>query len=73
MERKEEKMDETTYTVKGIHCQSCVDNINGQVGALEGVTGVEVDRAAERVIVRGDGFDDASVRAAIAAAGYDAA
>lgn len=66
-------MSEVTYTVTGIHCQSCVDNISGQVGGLTGVHSVEVDREAERVVVRGDGFDDASVRAAIQAAGYEAA
>ena len=66
-------MSEVTYTVKGIHCQSCVDNISGQVGGLNGVEAVVVDREAGRVVVRGDGFDDASVRAAIQAAGYEAA
>ncbi len=66
-------MSEVTYTVKGIHCQSCVDNISGQVGDLAGVQSVQVDREADRVVVRGDGFDDASVRAAIQAAGYEAA
>lgn len=66
-------MSEVTYTVKGIHCQSCVDNISGEVGDLAGVQSVQVDREADRVVVRGDGFDDASVRAAIQAAGYEAA
>jgi copper chaperone CopZ len=66
-------MEEVTYTVKGIHCQSCVDNIHGEVSALSGVSGVEVNREAEQVVVHGDGFDDASVRKAIAAAGYEAA
>ena len=66
-------MTEVIYTVKGIHCQSCVDNISEQVGGLDGVEAVEVDREAERVVVRGEGFDDASVRAAIQAAGYEAA
>lgn len=66
-------MSEVTYTVKGIHCQSCVDNISGQVGELAGVQSVQVDREANHVVVRGDGFDDASVRAAIQAAGYEAA
>ena len=66
-------MSEVTYTVQGIHCQSCVDNISGQVGDLAGVQSVQVDRETDRVVVRGDGFDDASVRAAIEAAGYEAA
>lgn len=66
-------MTESTYTVRGIHCQSCVANITETVGAVAGVEAVEVDRQAERVVVRGESFDDAAVRQAIAATGYEAA
>ena len=66
-------MDETTYTVRGIHCQSCVVNISESVGNVDGVTGVDVDRECERVVVRGDGFDAAAVRAVISSTGYEAA
>lgn len=66
-------MTEVVYTVKGIHCQSCVNNISGAVEQVGGVEHVDVDPDTEQVVVRGDSFDDASVRAAIQAAGYKAA
>ena len=65
-------MTEKTYTVKGIHCQSCVANISETVGAVDGVAAVDVDRDGERVLVRGDAFQDTAVRDAIAATGYAA-
>lgn len=66
-------MSETIYTVRGIHCQSCVANISESVDAVDGVSAVEVDLEAEKVVVRGERFDDATVRAAIATTGYEAA
>ncbi|MQA99711.1 MAG: heavy metal transporter [Actinobacteria bacterium] len=66
-------MSETIYTVKGIHCQSCVMNISESVNEVTGVSSVEVDLEREAVAVRGDQFDDQAVRAAIAGAGYQAA
>lgn len=66
-------MNEQTYTVKGMHCQSCVANVSESVAEVTGVSGVDVDLAADKVVVRGDSFDDAAVREAIAAAGYQAA
>lgn len=66
-------MSEVVYTVKGIHCQSCVNKIRGAVEQIGGVEQVDVDPNTERVVVRGGGFDDASVRAAIQSAGYEAA
>jgi len=66
-------MTEKVYEVKGIHCQSCVANISDSVGNVSGVSEVEVSLEAEKVVVRGDAFDDAAVREAIAATGYQAA
>lgn len=66
-------MSEVTYTVRGIHCRSCVANIQETVGGVSGVQSVEVDREGERVVVRGEAFDDAAVRTAIASTGYEAA
>ncbi|MDQ4144008.1 MAG: heavy-metal-associated domain-containing protein [Actinomycetota bacterium] len=66
-------MSETTYKVSGIHCQSCVANISESVQAVAGVASVDVSPEKEEVIVRGDSFDDAAVRSAIADAGYEAA
>ncbi len=66
-------MSEVTYTVKGIHCQSCVANIREAVGDVDGVSAVDVDLSSEKVVVRGDSIEDAAVRAAISSAGYEAA
>lgn len=65
-------MKEHVYTVKGIHCTSCVALISESVEGVAGVAGVDVDRSAERVVVSGDGFDDDAVRGALAATGYEA-
>ena len=66
-------MSEQTYTVKGMHCQSCVANVSESVTEVEGVAAVEVDLDSEKVVVKGEGFEDSAVREAIAAAGYQAA
>ena len=65
-------MGERTYAVEGMTCEHCVRAVTEEVGAVPGVAGVEVDLTAKRVAVRGEGFDDAAVRAAIAEAGYEA-
>jgi copper chaperone len=66
-------MNESTYTVKGMHCQSCVANVSEAVSEVPGVTAVEVDLSTEKVVVRGEAIDDGAVRSAISAAGYEAA
>lgn len=63
-------MNDATYTVRGMHCQSCVANVGERVGRLDGVESVDVDLPSEKVIVRGESLDDAAIRSAIAAAGY---
>ena len=63
-------MSEITYTVKGMHCQSCVANVTEALGEVPGVAGVDVTLEDDRVVVRGDGLDDSAIRAAIAEAGY---
>jgi copper chaperone CopZ len=40
---------------------------------VAGVTNVEVDLATKLVFVHGEGLDDATIRAAIEEAGYEAA
>ena len=64
-------MEEVRYSVPGVSCSHCEQAIAGEVGKVAGVASVEVDLDAKAVAVRGDGVDDASVRAAIADAGYD--
>jgi copper chaperone CopZ len=62
----------TTYLVPGVSCDHCKHTIEGEVGAVAGVTGVEVDVAATTVRVEGAAHDT-DVRAAIARAGYEIA
>jgi copper chaperone len=62
-----------TYTVPGIHCGHCERAVKEEVGAVAGVESVDVDLGTKLVSVRGDGLDDAELRAAIAEAGYEAA
>lgn len=40
-----------TLTVEGMSCQHCVNSIKNTVGALKGVTGVEVDLNRKLVTV----------------------
>jgi copper chaperone CopZ len=62
-----------TYIVSGMSCGHCVQAVQAEVGAVPGVTGVDVDLDTKEVVVHGDGVDDAAVRAAIVEAGYEAA
>ena len=64
---------EFTYTVPAMHCAHCVRAVEEEVGAVPGVACVDVDLDTKRVSVRGEGLDDASLRAAIEEAGYAAA
>ncbi|MEU1602220.1 heavy-metal-associated domain-containing protein [Micromonospora matsumotoense] len=62
----------TNYQVKGMTCGHCVNAVSGEVGALDGVTDVQVDLASGRVAVTSDRpLDTGSVRAAVDEAGYD--
>jgi copper chaperone len=62
---------ELTYIVPGFSCSHCETAITEEVTRVTGVTAVDVDLESKRVTVRGR-VDDASVRDAIAEAGYDA-
>jgi len=64
-------MNERIYTVQGMTCEHCVRSVTEEVGAVEGVAGVDVDLSAGRVIVRGDAFTDAAVADAVDEAGYE--
>ena len=59
------------YEVIGMTCGHCQRAVEDEVGAVIGVTGVEVDLATGRVEVHGDA-DDTAVRVAIEEAGYAA-
>jgi copper chaperone len=60
------------YTVTGMVCQHCVSAVTEEVGAIEGVTDVQIDLAAGRVRITSTGpLDPSAVRAAIDEAGYE--
>jgi copper chaperone len=64
-------MEEVRYSVPGVSCSHCEQAIAAEVGTVAGVEAVGVDLGAKTVVVRGHGLDEASVRAAIADAGYE--
>jgi copper chaperone len=51
-------------------CDNCVATVTDEVQQVPGVTGIDVDLHAGRVVVRGDGFSDAAIRDAVDEAGY---
>lgn len=61
------------YTVAGMTCDHCTRAVSSEVGAVAGVTAVEVDLGTKLVTVTGDGLSDEALRAAIEEAGYEAA
>lgn len=65
--------DQMTYSVPGMSCGHCRAAITTEVEKVAGVTAVDVDLDAKRVTVAGEELDDAAIRAAIDAAGYDVA
>lgn len=63
---------EKLYIVHGMTCGHCELSVREEVEALFGVKSAQADRVTGRLIVRGD-VDDAAVRQAVAAAGYEVA
>jgi copper chaperone CopZ len=64
-------MSTTTWTVTGMTCEHCVRAVTEEVGAIPGVTDVEVDLASGRVTVTAESEPDpAAVAAAVDEAGY---
>ena len=67
-------MSETvSYTVPGMHCGHCEHAVSEELSAVEGVESVDVDLETKQVTVVGTALDDATLRAAIDEAGYEAA
>ena len=61
-----------TYSVTGMTCGHCVSAVSGEVGAIPGVTGVQVDLATGGLTVTSAvPIDVALVRAAVHEAGYE--
>ena len=64
-------MTEQTYTVAGMTCDHCVRSVTETVGKVAGVTGVDVDLASGRLVVRArETVDDVAVATAVEEAGY---
>lgn len=61
------------YSVPGMHCLHCERAVREEVSTVRGVTAVEVDLERKLVTVAAEPLDDTAVRAAIEAAGYEAA
>ena len=59
------------YIVEGMTCSHCQAAVAEEVGALDGVTAVDVDLASGRLSVTGSDIDDAAVSAAVVEAGYE--
>jgi copper chaperone CopZ len=66
-------MERTTYAVRGMTCEHCRAAVREEVGAVAGVTAVEVDLATGAVTVEGEGVSPAAVAAAVEEAGYEVA
>ncbi len=62
--------NEQTYTVLGMSCEHCELSVKEEVEDLAGLEVTAIDHRSGQLTVRGDAIDDASVRAAVAEAGY---
>ncbi|MEQ4300293.1 heavy-metal-associated domain-containing protein [Plantactinospora sp. B6F1] len=61
-----------SYQVKGMTCGHCANAVSTEVGAIPGVTGVNVDLASGAVTVTSnDPVDPERLRAAVDEAGYE--
>jgi copper chaperone CopZ len=58
--------------VPDMSCEHCKRSVSEALSELPTVTSVQVDLETKRVVVEGEDLDDAALRAAIAAAGYEA-
>lgn len=61
------------FRVEGMTCEHCVAAVRAEVGALAGVSDVEVELESGRVLVSGSGVESDAVRGAIEEAGYSLA
>lgn len=63
---------ETTLSIKGMTCGSCVRRVDRAVRAVDGVRDVRIDLATGRAVVAHDASDDVGkeLAAAVERAGY---
>ncbi|MFD3705472.1 heavy-metal-associated domain-containing protein [Nocardia sp. NPDC058658] len=59
-----------TISVTGMTCGCCVNKVRDKVGALPGVTGVDVDLADGKVTIAGITPERTALADAVAAAGF---
>ena len=62
--------DEKTFSVAGMHCHHCADNVEKAISSVSGVKEVEVSLQEKTAVVRGTFVDD-DVMAAIRSLGFD--
>jgi copper ion binding protein len=70
---QEVALTRTTFAVRGMTCEHCRAAVRDEVGAIPGVTGVEVDLERGLVTVEGEDVTRAAVAAAVEEAGYEVA
>ena len=62
----------STFQVQGMSCGHCVNSVQSEVSAIDGVTAVDVDLATGQVTVTSDTpIDAVAVTAAVEEAGYE--
>lgn len=64
-------MGQQSFTVTGMSCGGCEENVENSVGELDGVSTVEADHESETVEVEADDVSTDDITAAIENAGYD--
>jgi copper chaperone len=64
--------DTSVFRVPGMSCAHCIEAVEGELSAVAGVESASADLETKLVTVHGSALDDASLRAAIAEAGYEA-
>ncbi|MBY0395946.1 MAG: heavy-metal-associated domain-containing protein [Thermoleophilia bacterium] len=58
------------YAVEGMTCSHCELSVREEVEQIAGVEAATASHDSGRLVVRGSGFDDESIRAAVEEAGY---
>jgi copper ion binding protein len=61
-----------TISIEGMSCQHCAKRVQTALAAIPGVRAATVDLGKKTAEVEGDALSDATLRAAVADAGYEA-
>lgn len=64
--------EQIELVVPDMSCEHCKRSVGEALSALPAVTSVQVDLETKRVVIEGEGLDDATLRSAIVTAGYEA-